>query len=300
MSVPVDGVACTSDETGELYKALIAFQKLGLVVRKEANNTFYKSKYATLGDVLQKIQTPLAEHGLAVVQLPFGENGLVTRVIHESGQWIQCVSQLNPIESMIAKGTGGEPDKYGVTPQGLGSAITYARRYAVTAMLNVIVDDEEDDDGNKASNAGGSVAGRARGSAGGSGSSGGSASSGGRSAAPAGQSKAEPPPAPKTEDERVALIRTVIMKDPILTVEDFQRFEGAIVRHVTTGGLSKDNASASFKLLARQAALAMPVTDLVAKIGPKVLELRDRGLLVEADYLDVTTAFEEAASKNNG
>ena len=100
-------------------------------VAKDGVNPHFKTKYATLASVLDAVKAPLAANGLALVQLIQPE-GLVTVLMHESGQSIQSVAPL-PQNAL---------------PQVLGSALTYMRRYSVMAMLSVAADD--DDDGNAA------------------------------------------------------------------------------------------------------------------------------------------------------
>jgi len=106
--------------------------------KKSATNPFFKSKYATLEDSLSIATKTLAKYDLGVMQLNVTrDNGscLVTRIIHKSGQFIE---------------DGGVPLKLKDPndAQKLGSAITYARRYGLQAMLGMI--GEEDDDGNTA------------------------------------------------------------------------------------------------------------------------------------------------------
>lgn len=121
----------------EIAKALNAFQAELVSVGKTADNPFFKSKYADLGSIMKEAQPVLTKHGLAVVQLPThidGAPALSTIVMHTSGQSIDATVPL-----VLAKND----------PQGLGSAITYQRRYAYAAALQIVID--EDDDGNKAS-----------------------------------------------------------------------------------------------------------------------------------------------------
>jgi len=104
--------------------------------KKDANNPHFKSKYADLSSVWDACRTALTSHGLSVVQ--FGEvteAGMVltTRLLHDSGEFVEGrIPLLN-----------GKGDM-----QGLGSALTYARRYGLAAMVGVC---PEDDDGNAAS-----------------------------------------------------------------------------------------------------------------------------------------------------
>lgn len=123
-----------SESIKELAKALLDFQSKGIKVGKEASNPFFKSKYASLANILDRISAPLAESGLSFSQMPDGKS-LTTILVHaESGEWIESTYEM-PI---------GKPND----PQAVGSAITYARRYAIGAILGLNIDD--DDDGNKA------------------------------------------------------------------------------------------------------------------------------------------------------
>lgn len=118
----------------EIGKALITFQTKMDKIGKTATNPFFKSKYAPLPEILEAIQIPLAECSLVFSQLPDGDS-LTTIIIHtESGEFLQSSYAMHPVKS---------------DPQGIGSAITYARRYALCSILGLNVD--EDDDGNKAS-----------------------------------------------------------------------------------------------------------------------------------------------------
>jgi hypothetical protein len=93
--------------------------------------------YADLGAVMDAARPILAEHGLAYVQFPCesvpGSVAVATRLVHESGEWFE--SEV----SMPSQGNGA---------QGVGSALTYARRYSLMAVLGLAA---EDDDGSAAS-----------------------------------------------------------------------------------------------------------------------------------------------------
>lgn len=97
----------------------------------------YTFKYATLDAIIEHVRKPLTENGLWFVQnLEEGTNGkyrLVTHLVHSSGQWVRG-------ETPILAENGGN--------QAFGSALTYMRRYSLTAMLGVAAD--EDDDANAA------------------------------------------------------------------------------------------------------------------------------------------------------
>lgn len=122
-----------SDTLAALAAALAAFQGQAHGAAKNAANPHLKNKYADLSSIWEAIREPLSSNGLSVVQLPApGENGtlkLVTRLLHSSGEWI---------ESEIAMPLGKQD------PQGYGSALTYARRYGLSALLGIT---QEDDDG---------------------------------------------------------------------------------------------------------------------------------------------------------
>lgn len=120
----------------ELAKALNEFQAEVVTVSKDANNPFFKSKYAPLESIMKAALPVLTKHGLAVTQLIDnidGNSALTTVLMHVSGQEIRSTMPL-----ILAK----------EDPQGQGSAITYARRYSYASILGLVID--EDDDGNRA------------------------------------------------------------------------------------------------------------------------------------------------------
>ena len=122
----------------ELYSAIVKAQSELKGALKDSLNPHFKNKYADLGSVWDACRDALHKNGLAVVQLSrIHENGapvLVTRIIHSSGQHIEGEYPL------VCK----DPND----PQKLGSATTYARRYALAAAIGII---QEDDDGQAAS-----------------------------------------------------------------------------------------------------------------------------------------------------
>lgn len=124
-----------SESIKEIGKALMTFQQKVDKIKKDASNPFFKSKYATLSNILDTVQLPLIESGLSFAQLPDGEHNLTTLLMHPaSGEFLQASYNMTPVKN---------------DPQAVGSAITYARRYALGAILGLNID--EDDDGNKAS-----------------------------------------------------------------------------------------------------------------------------------------------------
>jgi len=120
-----------SESITELAKALNTFQGKMRGVKKDAVNPFFKSRYATLDSIWEAIREPLAGVGLSVVQtLDYGDKPLLdTTLLHISGEWIGGSMLLNPIKD---------------DPQGLGSAISYARRYSLSAILGIVADEEDD------------------------------------------------------------------------------------------------------------------------------------------------------------
>lgn len=100
----------------------------------------FKYSYATLDSIWDACRKPLSDNGLSVIQLPYTtDNGfcLETILAHSSGEWMSSTISL-PIEAGRMSAL-----------QAMGSAITYARRYALGAMVGVTVG--EDDDGQSAS-----------------------------------------------------------------------------------------------------------------------------------------------------
>jgi hypothetical protein len=126
----------TSPEIKQLAGALSAFQSEVGNVGKDGLNPYFKSKYATLENVVNTVREPLHKNGLSFSQFPTGENELATILMHNSGEWIKATAKMTPKDA---------------SPQGQGSAITYLRRYALSAILGLAT--EEDDDGNAASKA---------------------------------------------------------------------------------------------------------------------------------------------------
>jgi len=119
----------------ELATALSKFQGKMKVVEFDSANPYYKSKYASLAALIKSASPILSECGLAVSQL-IGEGGAVTTLLlHTSGQALSTTIRITPAKE---------------DAQGIGSAITYARRYSYASILGLVSD--EDDDANAASN----------------------------------------------------------------------------------------------------------------------------------------------------
>ena len=127
----------SSETISSLSTALAKCQGSMVAVKKEAVNPFFKSKYATLDSIWDVIRKPLSTNELSVVQtlrIADGVTVMETTLMHSSGEFVRGEMPLNPVKD---------------DPQGLGSAISYARRYSLSAILGVVSD--EDDDGNSAS-----------------------------------------------------------------------------------------------------------------------------------------------------
>lgn len=123
-----------SESIAKLAAALVLAQtEMGGAV-KDAANPFFKSKYADLGSVIKAIKEPCSKHGLSYIQLPIrSENGVgvVTRLLHESGEWLEGEYTLPMVKN---------------DPQAAGSAITYARRYALSALFSIPQVDSDAED----------------------------------------------------------------------------------------------------------------------------------------------------------
>lgn len=129
---------CSNDIT-QLAKAMLAVQKQLGPVTKDATNPFTRSRYATLNAVVDTCKKVLLDNGIWFTQITVpseqGTIALLTKLTHaETGQFQASLTVL-PLQ---------KPDC-----QGAGSAITYARRYALTAMLGMVTEDDDDGEGAK-------------------------------------------------------------------------------------------------------------------------------------------------------
>jgi hypothetical protein len=125
-----------SEQINEIAAALSKAQAVIEGAKKDSANPFFKSTYADLASVWDACRKPLTDHGLSVAQTAAtdeGGVGITTILMHASGQWLRDTLVMKPVKD---------------DPQGVGSCITYARRYALAAMVGVA---PEDDDGNAAS-----------------------------------------------------------------------------------------------------------------------------------------------------
>ena len=128
------------DNLNELAAALAAAQGEILPAPKDADNPYFRSKYASLPAVREAMREAFAKHGLSVIQMPEVDAGRIclhTLLLHSSGQTLDCGTLSAEIDLTNC--------------QKMGSAITYFRRYSLAAISQTVADDSEDDDGNAAS-----------------------------------------------------------------------------------------------------------------------------------------------------
>jgi hypothetical protein len=142
---PTGVEADESPSIAALAAALAKAQGQLKAASKSSINPHFKSKYADLAAIWDVAREPLSSNGLAVLQrVSSSLDGVLitTQLVHSSGEWIKdrCVW---PVAQR--------------TPQGMGSAITYGKRYALAALVGIAAD--EDDDGNAASGNAGPVGG---------------------------------------------------------------------------------------------------------------------------------------------
>lgn len=122
----------TSETITAIMPAFIKAQGNFAPALKSATNPHFKSKYVALDGVIDAVAAPLRDQGIAIMQMTDIEDArtvLITRLIHESGEWLGSRYPVHPVKA---------------DPQGEGSALTYARRYALMALVGIA---PEDDDG---------------------------------------------------------------------------------------------------------------------------------------------------------
>ena len=122
-----------SDSIAALSMALAKAQGELENANKNANNPHFKSRYADLAELLNTVRPVLSKHGLAVIQMPSFDSGVAsveTLLTHSSGEYVSSTCSA-PVTKQDA--------------QGVGSAITYLRRYSLAAFCGIA---QEDDDTN--------------------------------------------------------------------------------------------------------------------------------------------------------
>tara|TARA_R110000824_G_scaffold395070_6_gene595408 strand:+ start:9865 stop:10452 length:588 start_codon:yes stop_codon:yes gene_type:complete len=130
-----------TEDITKLSKALIGFSKdfQDASLKKDAKNPHLRNSYLSLDNILNTVRPLLYKNGLTVIQDLAGDY-LITTILHESGQYRGSAMLFNPMSGN--KGTNNL--------QQIGGGITYAKRYAISAILAISVD--TDDDGNSMKN----------------------------------------------------------------------------------------------------------------------------------------------------
>jgi hypothetical protein len=126
-----------SAQVNELAAAMAKAQGMMKPAIKDSVNPHYKSRFTSITAVWESARLPMSSNGLSALQsVSTREKNIVvtTIILHSSGQWLE----FEPLELPLGK----------YDAQGVGSACTYAKRYALCAALNIVTDD--DDDGEKA------------------------------------------------------------------------------------------------------------------------------------------------------
>jgi hypothetical protein len=127
----------TSESIANIAKSLGQFQQEVKQPEKDGTNPHFKSKYVTLDGTVKAIHECAPKHGLSYIQSPLMTEsgvGVTTILMHSSGEFIEFDPFILPMDKKTA--------------QGAGSAITYARRYSLSAAFGIVSD--LDDDGNEA------------------------------------------------------------------------------------------------------------------------------------------------------
>ena len=122
----------TSESIKHIAEALVSAQKEIKFATKDSTNPHFKSKYANINSVIEAVKAPLNNNNIAILQSlsPSDDNKLhlTTRLLHSSGEWIEDIA-VCPIQKQ--------------DPQGLGSAISYIRRYSISSMCALYADDDD-------------------------------------------------------------------------------------------------------------------------------------------------------------
>ena len=122
----------TSESIKHIAEALVFAQKEIKFATKDSTNPHFKSKYANINSVIEAVKVPLNNNNIAILQSlsPSDDNKLhlTTRLLHSSGEWIEDTA-VCPIQKQ--------------DPQGLGSAISYIRRYSISSMCALYADDDD-------------------------------------------------------------------------------------------------------------------------------------------------------------
>ena len=137
------GFLSTSQNTSNLFTAMLNVQREIKPAEKSSDNPYFKSKYADLHEVSEAIKEPALKHGILYMQFwtktnPIGCVNIETLIAHpESGEWLKFESAMHVKDAL--------------NPQVIGSAITYAKRYSLSGIFALTSTEQSlDDDGNRA------------------------------------------------------------------------------------------------------------------------------------------------------
>ena len=125
-----------------IHKKLLAFQKLGITIKKGSTNPHFRNNYANLNEVLAKVTKPLNDLGVVIIQTPsvysqYSENTVTSGL----STTLYDTEDDTKVEGFL-------PFTEATSPQKIGSNLTYYRRYSLVTMLGL---EDEDDDGTLAS-----------------------------------------------------------------------------------------------------------------------------------------------------
>ena len=120
-------------ENAKLYAALAKAQGEMGSAKFNKVNPHFRNKYADLSSIMDTCKKPLSDNGLSILQIiktdDKGQMFLITRLAHSSGQYIESSFVLKTEKNTI---------------QGLGSALTYAKRYSLSSLLGIVADADDD------------------------------------------------------------------------------------------------------------------------------------------------------------
>ncbi len=122
-----------SENINEIAAALSKAQGAMKPASKDGANPHFKSKFSTLSAIWEAIREPVTANGLTILQDIIAQDksiSVTTKIIHNSGQWIE----FGPLCIPLAKADA----------QGIGSCSSYAKRYALCAAIGVVSDDDDD------------------------------------------------------------------------------------------------------------------------------------------------------------
>lgn len=117
-----------SESIRNIAQAMLKFQKNMPTLKKDAENIIFKTKYASLSNILAEIAGPLADAELSLSQWPVCKDGLATMLVHApTGEYLCSVHNMVPVAD---------------TPTDVGAALTYQRRYVIASILSLNIEDD--------------------------------------------------------------------------------------------------------------------------------------------------------------